>query len=90
MYTLLYSNKFRKDVKRAIKRGYDLSLLETTIDLLQKNGNLPVHYKTHKLSGKYAGLNECHIKPDWLLVWDQNDLELTLLFLTTGTHSDIF
>jgi mRNA interferase YafQ len=90
MYTIQYSNKFRKDIKRAIKRGYDISLLEGAIELLQKDGKLPEQYKPHKLSGKYAGLYECHIKPDWLLVWDQNDNELILLFLATGTHSDLF
>ncbi len=90
MYTIQYSNKFRKDLKRAIKRGYDISLLEKVIELLQKEGTLPEQYKPHKLSGKYAGLNECHIKPDWLLVWDQNDKDLILLFLATGTHSDLF
>ena len=80
MYILQYSNKFRKDIKRAIKRGYNISLLEGVIELLQKDGKLPEQYKPHKLSGKYAGLYECHIKPDWLLVWDQNDEELILLF----------
>lgn len=67
-----------------------MSLLEEAIELLQKDGKLPEQYKTHKLSGKYEGLNECHINPDWLLVWDQNNKELILLFLTTGTHSDLF
>ena len=90
MYTILYSNKFKKDIKRALKREYDLSLLEKVIDLLQQGEQLPEQYKQHKLSGKYAGLYECHIKPDWLLVWDQNDKELILLFLATGTHSDLF
>ena len=90
MYNVAYTNRFKKDVKRAVKRGYDLSLLEKAIDLLQKTGKLPAHYKPHLLSGKYAGLHECHIKPDWLLIWEQNDDKLTLLFLTTGTHSDLF
>ncbi len=90
MYTLQYTNKFKKDLKRALKRGYDISLLEITIALLQKNGTLPEQYKTHKLTGKYTGLNECHIKPDWLLIWDQNDKDLILLFLATGSHSDLF
>ncbi len=90
MYSIKYSNKFKKDIKRAIKRGYDISLLEKAIDLLQKKGKLPAQYKTHMLSGKYANLHECHIKPDWLLVWEQNDTELILLFLGTGKHSDLF
>ena len=73
MYTIQYSNKFRKDLKRAIKRGYDISLLEKVIELLQKEGTLPEQYKPHKFSRKYAGLNECHIKHDSILVCDQND-----------------
>lgn len=90
MYTIQYSNRFKKDLKRAIKRGYDISLLVEVIELLQEKGKLPAQYKPHKLSGKYAELNECHIKPDWLLIWDQNDKELILLFLATGTHADLF
>jgi len=90
MYHLIYSNRFKKDVKRAVKRGYDISLLEKVIDLLQETGNLPPEYKPHILSGKYAGKHECHIKSDWLLIWEQNDYALTLLFLNTGTHSDLF
>ena len=90
MYQLQYTNKFKKDVKRVTKRGYDISLLEKTIELLQTTGKLPSNYKPHLLSGDYAGCWECRIKPDWLLVWQQNDTELTLLFTNTGTHSDLF
>ena len=90
MYKIEYTNKFKKDVKRAIKRGYNISLLENAIELLQTSGKLPPQYKTHKLQGKYAGAYECHIHPDWLMVWEQNDDILMLLFLTTGTHSDLF
>lgn len=60
------------------------------IKTLETKGRLPARFKPHRLSGKYAGLWECHIKPDWLLVWMQNDEELTLLFTNTGTHSDVF
>jgi len=67
-----------------------LSLLQVVIDLLQKEGKLPQKYKPHNLSGNYKDCWECHIKPDWLLVWKQNDTELILLFLDTGTHSDLF
>ncbi|OJV44723.1 MAG: addiction module toxin RelE [Bacteroidales bacterium 36-12] len=90
MYSIEYTNRFKKDIKRAAKRGYDLSLLEKTIDLLQTTGKLPTQYKPHLLSGKYVGMHECHIKPDWLMVWEQNNDKLTLLFLATGTHSDLF
>jgi len=90
MYIVKYSNKFKKDVKLAQKRGYDLNLLKKAIDLLQQSGKLPPQYKPHKLSGKYAGCWECHIKPDWLLIWQQNETEFILLFLSTGTHSELF
>ena len=60
------------------------------IELLRQTGSLPAKYKPHKLSGKYKGCWECHIQPDWLLVWQQNDKELILLFTNTGTHSDLF
>ena len=90
MYNIEYSNTFKKGIKRAAKRGYDLSLLQNAIDLLQKTGTLPAKYKPHKLFGNYAGCWECHIKPDWLMIWEQNDTELILLFLDTGTHSDLF
>ena len=90
MYQLLYTNRFKKDVKRAVKRGYDISLLKEVIKLLQETGTLPPEYKPHILSGNYAGKHECHIKSDWLLIWEQDDDTLTLLFLNTGTHSDLF
>jgi len=90
MYKIEYTNKFKKDVKRSIKRGYDISLLEKAIDLLQQSGTLPPQYKTHILKGDYEGKYECHIKSDWLMIWEQNDDVLTLLFLSTGTHSDLF
>ncbi|MDD4144646.1 MAG: type II toxin-antitoxin system YafQ family toxin, partial [Prolixibacteraceae bacterium] len=60
------------------------------IDILQSNGKLPPKYKAHVLSGQYAGLWECHLKPDWLIIWGQNDKVLTLLFMATGTHTDLF
>ena len=90
MYQLKYTNRFKKDVKRAVKRGYDLSLLENVISLLQKTGKLPPKYKSHNLLGDYVGKKECHITSDWLLIWEQDDNSLTLLMLSTGTHSDLF
>ena len=90
MYQISFSNKFKKDYKLCKKRGYDISKLEEVIILLQKNGKLPSKYKPHVLKGNYLGLWECHIKPDWLLIWLQDDNELTLLLTNTGTHSDLF
>jgi len=90
MYTLTTTHQFEKDWKLCAKRGYDMSKIKKVISLLVANGSLPVEYKAHKLSGKHRGEWECHIEPDWLLVWEQNDTTLTLLMLNTGTHSDIF
>lgn len=60
------------------------------VDILSATGSLPREYRPHKLSGEYAGVWECHIESDWLLLWEQNDTSLTLLFIATGRHSDIF
>lgn len=90
MYKISFSNKFKKDYKLCKKRGYDISKLEAVISILEKTGTLPQKYRPHKLSGNYENCWECHIKDDWLLVWLQNDNELTLLFINTGTHSDLF
>ena len=90
MYEIRISNRFKKQVKLCVKRGYDISLLEKAIEILSETGTLPPSYRPHKLSGNYAGFWECHIKGDWLLIWEQNDTELYLLFTGTGTHSDLF
>ena len=90
MYTVRITKTFRKDTERCRKRGYDMELLKTAIRLLEINGMLPMSYRPHKLSGNFGYCWECHLKPDWLLIWEQNDTELTLLFTGTGTHSDLF
>lgn len=90
MYELEYTNSFEKDLKRCKKRGYNLQLLQEAIDILQEKGELPAQYRPHKLSGKLVGLWECHIKGDWLLIWQQNDTVLILIMTETGTHSDLF
>ena len=77
-------------MKLCQKRGLDLSHIQEAISILAETGSLPDKYRPHKLSGKFTGQWECHIEPDWLMVWEQNDKELNLLFLYTGTHSDLF
>ena len=89
MYVVFYTNKFDKDVKRCVKRGLNIAKLQETTRILAAEGSLPIQYHPHKLSGDYAGCWECHIEPNWLMVWQQNDTELTLLFMRTGTHSDL-
>ena len=88
-YTILITKRFEKDLEICKKRGLKLSLLYTVIEQLKLNGTLPKQYRAHKLSGNYANYWECHIKGDWLLIWEQNDDELILILTSTGTHSDI-
>ncbi len=90
MYKIVASRKFQKDFKKALKRGLKESLLKDVALLLEKSGNLPPKFKPHKLSGKYNGLWECHIQPDWLLIWDQDEEVRLITLLRTGTHSDLF
>ena len=90
MYKILTTKRFEKSLKLCQKRQYDLNLLKKVIDSLALTGELSTKYKPHKLSGNYKSCWECHIKSDWLLIWQQNDEELILLFMDTGTHSDLF
>lgn len=90
MLTIKYETSFKKDYKRIIKRGYDPKLLETVITILAEEKTLPRKYNDHPLSGSYAGHRECHITPDWLLIYKINDRELILYLTRTGTHSDLF
>ena len=89
-YEIVYSNKFKKSYKLCKRRGLDISLLKEVIGILAETGTLPAKYKPHILSGKWADVWECHIQPDWLLLWKQNDSILELIFVATGTHSDLF
>ena len=90
MYSIDYTKRFKKDLKRCQKRGLDIQLIVDAIALLRTTGTLPAKYHPHKLSGNKDGQWECHIQSDWLMTWEQDDMELTLLFLQTGTHSDLF
>ena len=89
-YIIRYSSNFQKAYNRCTKRGLDMLLLKEVIRILSEEGKLPPTYHAHTLQGKYKDLWECHIQPDWLLVWEQNDKEFILYFLSTGTHSDLF
>ncbi len=82
------SGQFKRDLKRCAKRGYDLKVLQEVIDVLRIPEPLPVKNQDHDLKGKYKGRRECHVAPDWLLIYeiDGNDLYLD----RTGTHSDLF
>lgn len=88
MLDIRYSTKFKKDFKTCVKRGCKMSLLQQAIDILRIPAPLPEKNKEHSLIGNYAGYKECHIEPDWLLIYKQTDSELQLI--RTGTHADLF
>lgn len=90
MLKLVTTGTFRKDYKRIKKRGYDISLLETVLKKLLSEKKLEEKYRDHALVGNYAGFRECHILPDWLLIYAVNNSELILTASRTGTHSDLF
>lgn len=90
MLSIVLSNRFRKDLKHAKKRGLDLDLLEEVVDQLAKCVPLPEKNRDHALTGDYIGFRECHVAPDWLLVYRVEDEELELFLFRTGTHSDLF
>ena len=89
-YNIVQTTKFKKDLKLAKKRGYDLSLLGSIVDLLAEGKTLPEKNKDHILIGNYIECRECHITPDWLLIYEISDNELILYLTRTGTHSDLF
>lgn len=90
MLTIKYHTLFKKDFKRIKKRGYDISKLEKIVELLANEVPLPEQFKDHNLSGNYNGFRECHIAPDWLLIYQVNNNELVLVLSRTGSHSDLF
>ena len=90
MLTIKYQATFKKDYKRIKKRGYDVRLLERVVELLAAGQELPPKYRDHLLTGDYSGCRECHIAPDWLLVYEIAQDELLLYLMRTGTHSDLF
>ena len=90
MLELVTTSTFRKDLKIAKKREYDISLIEFVIDELLKENTLPQKYKDHALIGNYTGFRECHISPDWLLIYSIDKSKLILTASRTGTHSDLF
>lgn len=89
-YKIHLVGSFKKSYKRCVKRGLDISLFEEVVTLLLKGEPLPSKYKNHPLTGHYKGWYDCHIEPDWLLIWRYERDELVLSLLDTGSHSDIF
>ena len=87
MYRIIPTARFRKDLKRAAKRGLPM---ERVVDVLSAGETLAPKYRDHALTGDYIGYRECHIQPDWLLIYRVDEEILTLVLAYTGTHSDPF
>lgn len=91
MYTVVYTSRMKKDVRRIKKRGKDISKLIAVLNLLSANDDpLPERYHDHQLEGDFKNLRECHIEPDWLLLYRKFKNKLILSATATGTHKDLF
>ena len=90
MYKIATTAKFKKDLKIIIKRGYNIALLDDIVTRLASGEQLDEKHLDHPLKGNFKGLRECHITPDWLLVYEIDNGELVLYLTRTGTHSDLF
>ncbi len=90
MLKIEYTNKFKKDYKRILARRLNESLLDEVLSLLIEEKPLPMKYRDHDLVGEYTGCRECHIQPDWLLIYRKDKEFLTLILTRTGSHSDLF
>ena len=89
-YTIRPTSRFQKDLKRIARRGYNTELLTAVIKKLANGEPLAQKHRDHALTGDYAGCRECHITPDWLLIYEISDDTLLLYLTRTGTHSDLF
>ena len=90
MLDLVTTSQFRKDLKRIRKRGYALSKLDEVLKALLREELLPANHRDHALTGEYTGFRECHVEPDWLLIYAVDKGRLILTASRTGTHSDLF
>ena len=90
MLKIKFGATFKRDYKRLKRRRYDMNALENTISMIAQGQELPESYRDHELVGNFKGCRECHIAPDWLLVYEIRQSELLLYLTRTGTHSDIF
>ena len=90
MLEVYFTSRFKKDYKQMVKRGCKPALLEAVIEQLRCRQPLPEKNRDHELSGDYAGFRECHIAPDWLLIYRVEEDALILTLTRTGTHSDLF
>ena len=89
MLTIKFTSAYKKSYKLMKKRGLNLSLLDSVVYTLANGDSLPEKYRDHALKGKFSGFRECHIQPDWLLIYMIQDDILTLTLVDTGSHSDL-
>jgi len=89
-YDIQYTAKFKRELRRAKKQHKDMNALFDVVDMLSKGETLDEKYHDHALSGKYKGVRECHIEPDWLLVYEKIEDTLVLLLSRLGTHAELF
>ena len=89
-YKVEFTNSFKKDYLRVLKRGYNEKLIVLTIAKIANSETLSPKYKLHKLSGEFEDCWECHIKPDWLMIWIRDDIAQKIVLIRTGTHVDLF
>ena len=85
-----WTTQFKKDYQSAMKRGRNIAALDDTVRMIANKMPLPQKFRDHALTGSYKGFRECHIEPDWLLVYAVEKNVLTLTLFRTGTHSDLF
>ncbi len=90
MYKPVFSSRFKKDIKLAVKRGKDLEKLSAVVELLCEGNPLPKQYKDHPLAGDYSGFRDCHIEPDWVMIYRIENSQVQLILARTGTHADLF
>lgn len=89
-YIVKFTNQFKKDYKKAQKQHKDINILKNIVDMLANGQKLPEKYCDHILLGDYKGKRECHLEPDWLLIYEYDGDNLILLLARTGSHSDLF
>ena len=89
-YSIQITTQFKKDYKQAVKRGCDIPKLKKVISMLADGEKLPQKYSDHVLKGIFSGYRECHIEPDWLLIYKISEDVLVLSLYRTGSHSDLF
>ena len=89
-YSIEFTTRFKKDLKLAKKQNKNLDKMFEVIEILANGGKLDAKYRDHDLSGNFKGTRECHIEPDWLLIYEIKEDILVLMLSRTGTHSDLF